>query len=94
MTLLEDSVSLQVIPFFFSVYDYFFSVYDYYEPDLIGCEICYNIVIDLVKEKLRFQLRNSDISVDHRLGKKLLTQGPDKRNIIVKLCSSDTKQKS
>ena len=61
-------------------------------PIATGGEICSNIVHQLVRDKLQIQLREGDISVAHRLGKKPSTQGPDTRSIIVKLCRSDTKR--
>ena len=54
-------------------------------------EVCTNIVMDLVKEKLNLQLAASDISTVHRLGKKPHVQGPDRRSIIVKLCRRSLK---
>lgn len=54
-------------------------------------ENCANIVIDLVKDKLKLNLQRSDLSVCHRLGRKPVSQQPDKRNIVVKLCRRDLK---
>ena len=61
-------------------------------PDVSAGEICSNIVCDILKDKLHINVRGNDISVAHRLGKKPTTQGPDKRNIIVKLCRSELKR--
>ena len=61
-------------------------------PEVTSGEICSNIVQKLVRDKLRIQLNDNDISVAHRLGKKPITQGPDKRGIVVKLCRRDTKR--
>lgn len=54
-------------------------------------ESCPDIVCSLVKEKLKVQLSTSDISTCHRLGRKPVTQKPDSRSIIVKLCRRDLK---
>ena len=61
-------------------------------PEVTNGEICSNIVQKLVKDKLRIQLNDNDISVAHRLGKKPVTQGSDKRGIVVKFCRRDTKR--
>ena len=43
-----------------------------------------DVVCSLVKEKLKLNICSTDISTAHRIGPKPRTQGPDKRNIIVK----------
>ena len=55
-------------------------------------ENCINIVNALVKEKLKIQLTDADVSTAHRVGKKPLAQGPDRRNIIAKLCRRSLKR--
>lgn len=60
-------------------------------PHGLDGENCANIVIDLVKDKLKLNLQRSDLSVCHRLGRKPVSQQPDKRNIVVKLCRRDLK---
>ena len=61
-------------------------------PVVSNGENCRDIVINLVKEKLRIELPISEINIAHRLGKKPISQAPDKRNIIVKLCRRDMKR--
>ena len=60
-------------------------------PAAIDGENPANIVCNLVKDKIGTVIKASDISVAHRLGKKSITQAPDKRNIIVKLCRREIK---
>ena len=55
-------------------------------------ENCNNLVHELVKTKLKIELPLTEINTAHRLGKKPLSQAPDKRNIIVKLCRRETKR--
>ena len=50
------------------------------------------IICGLVKEKLKFSIAPGDISTAHRLGKKPLTQQPDRRKIVVKFCRRDVKK--
>ena len=60
-------------------------------PSVTESEDCTKIVIDLLKDKVNYFLRPTEISVAHRLGQKTETQKPDKRNIIVKLCRREIK---
>ena len=48
---------------------------------------------DIVKDKLKFVLPQSEINIAHRLGRKTTAQAPDKRPIIVKFCRREGKQK-
>ena len=50
------------------------------------------IVAKLIKDKINLNINLSDISVAHRMGNKPLSQAPDKRKIIIKLCRRETKQ--
>ena len=62
--------------------------------DLPPCEtgeVTANICCDLIKEKIKVNLIPSDISISHRIGKKPVSQGPDRRSIMVKLCRRDVK---
>lgn len=43
------------------------------------------------KSKLNYEIPNSAISTAYRVGKKVPTQSPDKRNIVFKLSSKDIK---
>lgn len=54
-------------------------------------ERCDELVRQLVRDQLRINLHETDISTAHRLGKKPKQQGPDHRRIIFKLCRRDTK---
>ena len=60
-------------------------------PESSQGEICSNIIQEIVQDKLKIRLKSEDISVAHRLGKKPINQGPDRRGIIVKLCRRETK---
>ena len=54
-------------------------------------EIVSDVVCAIVKDKLKIKMSPSDISTSHRLGSRPKTQGPDTRNIIVKLCRRELK---
>ena len=60
-------------------------------PECTTGENTSNMVAALVKEKLKLNISSSDISVSHRLGKKLVGQQKDKRSIIAKFCRRDIK---
>lgn len=45
----------------------------------------------LIKDKLRVEVSDQDISVCHRLGGRSVSQRPDQRDIIVKFCRRNTK---
>ena len=55
-------------------------------------ENCVQKVHDLIKNKLRINIQPSDVSTAYRLGKKPVSQQPDKRKIMVKLCRRDLKK--
>ena len=55
-------------------------------------ENCTAIVCDLLRDKLNLNVSNSDLSTCYRLGKQPITQKPDRRKIIVKLCRRDLKK--
>ena len=59
-------------------------------PFTVG-ENCSAIVCGLLSAKLKLNIRQTDISMSHRIGKKNTNQREDKRNIIVKLCRRDIK---
>ena len=61
-------------------------------PESTQGENCSAIVCDLLRDKLNSNVSNSDLSTSHRLGKRLITQKPDRRKIIVKLCRRDLKK--
>ena len=54
-------------------------------------EIVSDVVCAIVKDELKIKMSPSDISTSHRLGNRPKTQGPDMRNIIVKLCRREHK---
>lgn len=60
-------------------------------PDGTESEDTSDIFTSLVKDKVGVIIKPSDISVAHRLGRKTQTQGPDRRNLIVKLCRREKK---
>ena len=55
-------------------------------------ENCKEVVLQLVKEKLKINLQPSDVSTAHRLGRKPVSQGADRRKLIMKLCRRDMKR--
>ena len=55
-------------------------------------EICNAVIRQVIKDKLKLQIQESDISVAHRAGKKPATQGPDRRGIQVRFCRRDIKR--
>ena len=55
-------------------------------------EDCIRIVSTLFRSQLKINMNAEDISTAHRLGGKPRTQGPDKRDIILKLCRRDLKK--
>ena len=54
-------------------------------------EICSSVVTNLLRDKLNINVSVDDISVSHRLGRASNSQGPDRRNIIVKFCRRERK---
>ena len=60
-------------------------------PSLPG-EICNSVIREVIKDKLKIELQESDISVAHRAGKKPVSQGPDRRGIHVRFCRRDVKR--
>lgn len=50
------------------------------------------VVSKLIKDKINLAIKPSDISISHRLGKKPISQAPDRRSIIVKFCRRDIKR--
>ena len=54
-------------------------------------ENCSTIIQNLVKNELKCIVSPNDISTAHRLGKKPISQMPDRRNLIVKFCRRDVK---
>ena len=61
-------------------------------PAVTNGEICKNIVIRVVEERLKIKISESDISIAHRIGKKPTSQAPDQRQIIAKFCRRDIKR--
>ena len=51
-----------------------------------------DVICSLVKEKLKLNLHQSDISTAHRMGRKSVSQAADKRKLVVKLCRRDVKR--
>jgi hypothetical protein len=60
-------------------------------PTVSEGENCGQIVCNVVKEKLKLNFQTDILSVAHRVGKKPVKQGPDRRKIIVKLCRREVK---
>lgn len=50
------------------------------------------IVCEVIRSQLGVTIQSNSISTAHRLGKKPIKQGPDRRPIIVKFCRRETKQ--
>ena len=61
-------------------------------PEVSPGENCSDIVRQVIKEKLKIELPPTEINTIHRLGRKPMTQTPDKRPFIIKLCRRDTKK--
>ena len=61
-------------------------------PEVSNGEKCGEIAINLIKSKLNLNLTPDAISTAHRLGKKPISQGPDKRKIVVKFTRRDLKR--
>ena len=59
-------------------------------PPVSDGEDCKHLIQRLFRDHARLNINISDISIAHRLGK--ITRGPDKRNIIFKLCRRDLVQ--
>ena len=60
-------------------------------PPCNNNEDCMEVVKEVVSKHLRYIIQPTDISVVHRLGKKPISQKPDRRNIIIKFCRRNTK---
>lgn len=61
-------------------------------PPATDGENCNTIIRKLLSEQCQLNIQATDISTAHRLGVKPKSQGPDKRNIIFKLCRRDVKE--
>ena len=59
-------------------------------PAVVG-EVPSEVACDIVKHRLKINIKSTDLSTAHRLGPKPKTQGPDRRNIIIKLCRRELK---
>ena len=55
-------------------------------PAVTNNENPLELMLSLVREKLKINISPSDISAIHRLGAKKAKQGPDHRELIVKFC--------
>lgn len=60
-------------------------------PEVTLGENCGQLISSVVREKLKLSVTPSVISIAHRVGKKPITQGPDRRGIVVKLCRREVK---
>ena len=60
-------------------------------PLVSQTENCSNLIQKLAKDELNCIVSPTDISTAHRLGKKPISQRPDRRSIIVKFCRRDVK---
>ena len=61
-------------------------------PEVTEGENCSKIITQLIREKLRIQMKPDDISSAHRIGRKPINQASDKRSIIIKLSRRDMKK--
>lgn len=50
------------------------------------------VATELIKNKLKINVKPEEISTAHRMGKKPANQTPDRRKIIIKLCRRDLKK--
>ena len=55
-------------------------------------ENCVQVVQETLRNTLQVELNANEINTVHRLGKKPLSQTPDKRPMIIKLCRRDVKR--
>ena len=60
-------------------------------PESSIVENCTTTVRDIVRNKLKINMGESDVSTAHRLGKKPNNQQPNRRSTIIKLCRRDQK---
>ena len=60
-------------------------------PLVTQTENCSNLIQQIAKDELNCIVSPNDISTAHRLGKKPISQNPDRRSIIVKFCRRDVK---
>ena len=61
-------------------------------PNFVQGENTSEVFRQVIREKLRLNLNENDVSVAHRLGGRPANQTQDKRSIIVKLCRRETKK--
>ena len=61
-------------------------------PEVTEGENCSKIITQLIREKLRIQMKPDDITSAHRIGRKPINQASDRRSIIIKLCRRDMKK--
>ena len=61
-------------------------------PPVSNDENCLMLTCQIIKDNVNYIVSPTDISVVHRLGEKKISQGPDRRDIIVKFCRRNTKQ--
>ena len=54
-------------------------------------ENCISIVQEVIRKNCSLNISPTDISTAHRLGRKPLSQLPDKRSVIIKFCRRDSK---
>ena len=60
-------------------------------PPVNKDEDCKSLARELIRKNLNYVVSPTDISTVHRLGEKKASQGPDRRDIIVKFCRRDSK---
>ena len=60
-------------------------------PPVDKDEDCTTLACELIKNKLNYVVSPTDISAVHRLGEKKASQGPDRRDIIMKFCRRNSK---
>ena len=61
-------------------------------PSFTTGEKCSEIVKNVVKRELKIVIGDADINTAHRLWRKPVSQGVDRRGIVVKLCRRDLKR--
>ena len=61
-------------------------------PVALSGENTAQVVCDVIDRKLGYKLSSDSIAEAHRIGRKPLTQNPDRRNILLKLYSDDIKE--
>ena len=61
-------------------------------PVVTQGENVFNVVSNMLREKLRINVKSSDVSTAHRMGLQPKSQAEDRRRIVIKFCRREIKQ--